>query len=111
MTVAERAEHIARDTILKLLSDEENAKVSSAEGSAVLAQGEEYVDLEHLDRGIQRADAAMIKGLLGILSLDAPYAAKPGARSLPNWQAERDSASRPARTAKTSEPRQRAEAP
>ena len=65
MTVAERAEHIARDTILKLLSDEENAKVSSAEGAAVLAQGEEYVDLERLDRGIQRADAGMTKGTIG----------------------------------------------
>ena len=65
MTVAERADHIARDTILKLLSDEENAKVSSAEGSAGLAQGEEYLDLEHLDRGIQRADSAMTKGTIG----------------------------------------------
>ena len=65
MTVAERAEHIARDTILKLLSDEENANVSSAEGSAGLSQEEEYVDLEHLDRGVQRADAAMTKGTIG----------------------------------------------
>jgi len=65
MTVAERTEHIARDTILKLLSDEENAKVSSAEGSVGLLQGEAYVDLEHLDRGIQRADSAMTKGTIG----------------------------------------------
>jgi len=65
MTVAERADQTARDTILKLLSDEENAKVSSAEGAGGLAQGEEYVDLEHLDRGIQRADATMTKGAIG----------------------------------------------
>ena len=65
MTVAGRAEPIARDTILNMLSDEENAKVSSAEGSAGLSQGEEYVDLEHLDRGIQRADSAMTKGTIG----------------------------------------------
>ena len=65
MTVAERADQTARDTILKLLSDEESAKVSSAEGSAGLAQGEEYVDLEHLDRGIQCADATMTKGTIG----------------------------------------------
>jgi hypothetical protein len=65
MTAAERADHTARDTILKLLSDEENAKVSSAEGSPSLAQGEEYLDLEHLDRGIQRADAGMTKGTIG----------------------------------------------
>ena len=65
MTVAERTEHIARDTILKLLSDEENAKVSSAEGSVGLLQGEEYVDLEHLDRGVQRADRTMPTGTIG----------------------------------------------
>ena len=65
MTVAERAEHIARDTILKLLSDEQNAKVSSAEGSAVLAQGEEYLDLEHLNRGVQRADGTMTTATIG----------------------------------------------
>ena len=34
MSDAERAEHIARDTILNLLSDEENAKVSTAEAAS-----------------------------------------------------------------------------
>jgi hypothetical protein len=61
MTVAERAEHIARDTILKMLSDEEIAKVSTAESAAGPTVGEEYLDLEHLDRGIQRAQASMSK--------------------------------------------------
>lgn len=57
MSNAMRAEQISRDEILKLLSDDENAKVSSAEGAAGLADGQEYLDLEHLDQGIQRAAA------------------------------------------------------
>jgi hypothetical protein len=58
MTDTQRAEHVARDTILKLLSDEEIAKVSSAESASKLADGEEYLDMEHLDRGVQRATSA-----------------------------------------------------
>ena len=53
MTTVERADRVARDTILKMLSDEENAKVSRAEGAAGLPDGEEYVDLEHLEAGVQ----------------------------------------------------------
>ena len=58
MTDAKRAEHVARDTILKLLSDEEIAKVSTAETASELPAGGEYLDLEHLDQGVQRAKAA-----------------------------------------------------
>jgi hypothetical protein len=58
MTELQRAEHVARDNILKLFSDDEIAKVSSAETRAVLAEGGEYIDLEHLDQGVQRATAA-----------------------------------------------------
>ena len=58
MTDAKRAEHVARDTILKLLSDEEIAKVSTAEAACELTEGGEYLDLEHLDQGVQRAKAA-----------------------------------------------------
>jgi hypothetical protein len=59
MTDAKRAELVTRDTILKLLSNEEIAKVSTAEASSGLAQGGEYLDLEHLDQGVQRAKAAI----------------------------------------------------
>jgi hypothetical protein len=45
----------ARDTILKLLTDDEVAKVSSAEGRSGLKNGVEYLDLTHLERGIQTA--------------------------------------------------------
>ena len=55
MTDAKRAEQTARDAILKLLSDEETARVSTAETASKLADGAEYVDLEQLDRGVQRA--------------------------------------------------------
>ena len=65
MSDAERAEHIARDTILNLLSDEENAKVSTAEAASRLIEGEEYLDLEHLDQGVQRAKAATTKVTMG----------------------------------------------
>ena len=58
MTDAERASEVARDVILKLLSDEETARVSTAEGASGLTEGAEYLDLEHLDRGVQRAKAA-----------------------------------------------------
>ena len=58
MTDAKRAEHVARDTILKLLSDEEITKVSTAEAASELTEGGEYLDLEHLDQGVQRAKAA-----------------------------------------------------
>lgn len=65
MSDAERAEHVDRDTILKLLSDEENAKVSTAEASSRLTEGQEYLDLEHLDQGVQRAKAATTKSAMG----------------------------------------------
>jgi hypothetical protein len=55
MTDAKRAEQTARDAVLKLLSDEETARVSTAETASKLADGAEYVDLEQLDRGVQRA--------------------------------------------------------
>ena len=53
------AQQSARNEVLKLLSDEEIARVSNAEGTNGLAEGQEYVDLEHLDRGAQRAKAQM----------------------------------------------------
>jgi hypothetical protein len=58
MTDAKRAEQVARDDILKVLSGEEIAKVSTAEAASRLTEGGEYLDLEHLDQGVQRAKAA-----------------------------------------------------
>ena len=50
-----RAEYVRRDTILKFLSDDEIARASTAETALRLADGEEYIDLQEPDRGIQRA--------------------------------------------------------
>ena len=55
MKTAERAEYITRDTILRLLSDQEIACVSTAETATHLADGEEYVDLGEPDRGVRLA--------------------------------------------------------
>ena len=46
---------VLRDKILGLLSDEELGRVSSAEDRNDLAMGDEYIDLQHLDRGVQQA--------------------------------------------------------
>ena len=58
MTDASRAAYITRETILKLLSNEEVARVSKAETASELADGAEFLDLEHLDRGVQRFSAS-----------------------------------------------------
>lgn len=50
-----RAEYITRDHVLKLLSDEENARVSMAETKPQLADGDEYLDLENLEQGVRTA--------------------------------------------------------
>ena len=58
MKPEERADYVTRNSILKLLSDEEVAKVSTAEAAARLGDGDEYIDLEHIDQGVRRAGAA-----------------------------------------------------
>jgi hypothetical protein len=50
-----QAENVPRESVLKLLSDDEVASVSTAETAARLLDGEEYFDLEQLDRGVQQA--------------------------------------------------------
>jgi hypothetical protein len=65
MSDAERREQVTRDSILKLLSDEENARVSTAEAAPRLTERAEYLDLEYLDRGVQRASATTAKGTMG----------------------------------------------
>lgn len=65
MSDAQRAAYATREAVLLLLSDEENAKVSNAEGALQLGEGEEVLDLEHLDRGVQRAEAVTSKATMG----------------------------------------------
>jgi hypothetical protein len=58
MNTALQTEYVTRDNILKLLSDDEVAKVSSEETAARLSDGDEYVDLDEIDQGVQRAVGA-----------------------------------------------------
>jgi len=58
MTMSQKNVYILRDGIMNLLSDAEVASVSSAESAESLADGDEYIDLEQLDQGVRRAQAA-----------------------------------------------------
>ena len=51
----ERTQYLTRAGILKLLSDEEAASVSTAETSDRLSDGDEFLDLKHLEHGVRRA--------------------------------------------------------
>jgi hypothetical protein len=53
-----RSENVVRENVLKLLSDDEVASVSTAETATRLLDGEEYLDLEELERGVQQAKKA-----------------------------------------------------
>lgn len=53
MSNEQRADLINRDTILKMLTNAEVSRVSTAETAAKLAGGEEYIDLEQLAKGVQ----------------------------------------------------------
>lgn len=59
MTQTKPAEPLTRDQISSLLSEGEAASVSSAATNTHLRRGDEYLDLEHLERGVQRADGAV----------------------------------------------------
>jgi hypothetical protein len=71
---AKRTEYVTRETVLKLLSDNEIAKVSMVEATPRLTEGDEYLDLEQLDRGVQRAPwtTPAIGRVLPRKSVDAP---------------------------------------
>jgi hypothetical protein len=53
---------ITRESILALLSDTEVAKVSRAEDSRRLIEGDEYVDLENLSAGVRQVHASSPPG-------------------------------------------------
>lgn len=62
MIKANRTEYVERDSLLKLLSDEEIARVSTAETRVGLAPGDEYIDLEQIEQGEQMAPGATSMG-------------------------------------------------
>ncbi len=53
-----RDEYVIRDNIMKLLSDGEIGSISTVETKSHLLDGDDYLDFEHLDYGVQRATAA-----------------------------------------------------
>jgi len=59
MTTRKRsnAGYVIRGSILELLSDEESAPMSIPETAIQLADGDEYLDLAQLERGVRRAVA------------------------------------------------------
>jgi len=59
MNQDQKLAYTTRNNVLKLLSEEEVARVSTAETAAGLAAGEEYLDLEQLERGVLRAQGAI----------------------------------------------------
>jgi hypothetical protein len=77
MSEAKRANYLSRDAIMNLMSNDEIAKVSSVEASTGLKTGDEYVDLENLDKGIQRASVAA--------SVNLKHAVPRGAVSSETW--------------------------
>lgn len=60
MKSPQRIDYLTRDGVLKLLSDDEIASVSNAESAEDLAEGDEYLDLEHLDEGVHKADGMLV---------------------------------------------------
>jgi hypothetical protein len=47
-------DYLTRDKILKLLSDDEVSAVSTAETTDRLSDGDEFIDLDKFDLGVQR---------------------------------------------------------
>jgi len=55
MTNTQRETYELRDGIMNLLSNDEVARVSTAETAKRLTDGDEYVDLKRLNQGVCRA--------------------------------------------------------
>jgi hypothetical protein len=58
--MTERKELETRNAILKLLSDDEVASVSTAETALKLKDKAEYIDLDQLGKGVQHASKAAV---------------------------------------------------
>jgi len=66
-----KGEYEDRDQILKLLSKEELARVSTEEVQARLADGDEYIDLAAPRNGVRRVHGAMQRTLGKVLPRSA----------------------------------------
>lgn len=54
----QRRHYLTRAGMMRFLTDEEIARVSATAAPDQLSEGDEYVDLKHLDRGVRRAEGA-----------------------------------------------------
>jgi hypothetical protein len=50
-----RSPYVTRESVLMLLSDDETAAVATAETATRLPEGDEYLDMEQLEQGVQKA--------------------------------------------------------
>ena len=60
-----RSEYVTRESILRLLTDDEVAKVTTAETAVRLADGDDYLDLERIDQGVQQESASRANAPMG----------------------------------------------
>lgn len=58
MSNVQRADFLTRNSILSALTDDEVASVCKAESAAHLANGEEFVDLAQLAKGVRSASTS-----------------------------------------------------
>jgi hypothetical protein len=68
MKSKKQPEGLTRDNLLKILSDEEVARVSLRETAASLVDGDEFIDLTQIELGVQRAGAGVSSPTLDVLS-------------------------------------------
>ena len=71
ITAPKGGRYLTRDAILKLLSDDEIARVATLESAEQLAAGEEYLDLARPERGVLRAEAGRALDMAHVLPRSA----------------------------------------
>lgn len=59
MNTTTRERYTTREEILEMLTDEETARVSTAEGAA-MTEGDEYIDLTQVAKGVMRVDGVPV---------------------------------------------------
>lgn len=87
--IANAPAYVSRDEALSQLTENEAARVSAAEALGHLADGDEYLDLHHLDHGVRVATgrAGTIGGVLPRKSISEGAWAKLVAQTTASQQA------------------------
>jgi len=58
--MTQQTDLVRRESIIELLTDEEVSSVSTVESEVKLDEGDEFLDLERLDKGVERADGVLV---------------------------------------------------